>query len=151
MMNNVVELPPFVAEYIESHYGDKVPTSWDKADLLRDWENYMALSGRKDVRNWVKNADNYLTFVIAVSTNNYIIRPEKTYYWRKKQEHCASFEPREYTYLNHYHSTEQIGLSSFGESHLVRSKFTESGLFDLIGDDINLFDKVEVDLVEKYL
>lgn len=39
-----VVVPKFVAEYIEKHYDGTVPTAWDKADLIRDWDTYIDVS-----------------------------------------------------------------------------------------------------------
>lgn len=142
---NKVVVPDFVADYIEKYYGDKEPSAWDKADLLRDWDNYISVADRKDVAEWVKNADNFLTFVIAVATNDYVVEQPKKYYWRKKKEHFASFETRFADYLNVRHHGKNVTLL-LGDSlptSVCKTKFTEQEARELLKDDFNMFEKVE--------
>lgn len=141
---NKVVVPDFMADYIEKHYGDKEPSSWDKADLLRDWDNYISVADRKDVAEWVRNADNFLTFVIAVATDNYIIEQPKKYCWRKKKEHVAWFEYEKCRYLNKTPGGA-LRLADIREIDSWEVKFTEQEASELLKDDFDMFEKVEVD------
>lgn len=139
---NKVVVPDFVADYIEKHYDGKEPSAWDKADLLRDWDNYISVSERNDVREWLKNADNFLKFVIAIATDNYIVEPQK-YYWRKKKEHIFNFEKIYETYLNIDLSNNDVFISNVEEScSEYKTKFTEQEAHELLKDDFNKFEKL---------
>ncbi|MEQ7221413.1 DUF1642 domain-containing protein [Vagococcus fluvialis] len=137
---NKMVLPNFVADYIEKHYNDKAPTSWDKADLLRDWDNYISVSDRNDVREWLKNADNFLKFVIAIATDDYIIEPQK-YYWRKKKEHLAWFE--EEIYLTRFKFSDNENFVYILGSKVGSLQMTEPEAFHLLQHDFDKFEKVE--------
>ena len=140
---NKVVVPDFVADYIEKHYDDKEPSSWDKADLLRDWDNYISVYERNDVREWLKNADNFLKFVIAIATDNYIIEPRK-YYWRKKKEHLASFENIDMSYLNaRKDNFLPSRLHGCYGTRVYETKITEQEARELLKDDFDMFEKVE--------
>jgi len=71
-------VPQFVADYIESFYDGIVPEAWEQAELIKDWDFYIA--GNPDVQEWVKDDSNFVTMVKAIVTNHYEVEVEE-YIW----------------------------------------------------------------------
>jgi len=139
-----VVVPQFVADYIENHYDGTIPTTLDKADLIRDWDNYINVSGNLKVKEWVKNESNFLSFVMAIATNNYEVE-EKKYYWKRKSEHSLKIEESGMVYLNYYATRNAVFFGSITDGIACKTKFTETEVKQLVGEeDFNKLEKVEI-------
>lgn len=77
--NKKVVIPKFVAEFLGSHWEDGEPAKEDKADLIRNQEQYIRSFGTSELKNWIVKADNFILFVEAVM-NGYEVKKEKLYY-----------------------------------------------------------------------
>ena len=75
-----------------------------------------------------------------------IVEVEDTkYYWRLKSKHMVSFE--DYVgliYLNKYYSGE-IELNNKYSSNYYKTKFTELEARELLGDDFEMFERVDIE------
>lgn len=75
-----------------------------------------------------------------------IVEVEDTkYYWRLKSKHMVSFE--DYVgiiYLNKYYSGE-IELNNKYSSNYYKTKFTEAEARELLGDDFEMFERVDIE------
>ena len=67
------------------------------------------------------------------------------YYWRKKKEHLAWFEDLEVCYLNMWVNDNTSSLSSNIEAGLYKTKFTEAEARELLGDDFEMFERVDIE------
>lgn len=141
---NKVVLPDFVAEYIEQHHDDPLPSTWDKADFIRDYDKYISIANRKDVADWLKEPDNFLSFVIAVATENYIVEQPKKYYWRKRKKYLAWFEDERNLYLNKS-PNGSVRLANIKDFDNWEVKFTEEEAQELLKKDFYMFEKLECD------
>lgn len=140
-----VVVPQFVADYIENHYGGTIPTTWDRADLIRDWDNYINVSGNLKVKEWVKNESNFITFITAIITNDYEVE-EKKYYWRKKKDHYLSIEYDEYPSYIHLALKEKIVFVSKSKTGVqgYKAKFTETEIRQMVNEaDFNKLERVD--------
>ena len=74
-----------------------------------------------------------------------IVEVEDTkYYWRLKSKHMVSFE--DYIgliYLNKYYSGE-LELNNRYSSNYYETKFTETEAKELLGDDFEMFERVDI-------
>ena len=74
-----------------------------------------------------------------------IVEVEDTkYYWRLKSKHIVSFE--DYIgliYLNKYYSGE-LELNNRYSSNYYETKFTETEAKELLGDDFEMFERVDI-------
>lgn len=75
-----------------------------------------------------------------------IVEVEGTkYYWRLKSKHMVSFE--DYVgliYLNKYYSGK-IELNNKYSSEYYETKFTETEAKELLGDDFEMFERVDIE------
>ena len=75
-----------------------------------------------------------------------IVEVEDTkYYWRKKQEHLCSFESLEVCYLNMWTNDNTLTLYSAIEVGLYKTKFTETEAKEILGDDFEMFERVDIE------
>lgn len=141
-----IVVPQFVVDYIENHYGGTMPTNWDRADLIRDWDNYIKTSGNSKVKEWVKNESNFLSFIMAIATNDYEVEEEKKYYWRKKKEYLCVFEEQGELYLNVNKETGKLSLESKTEIGIIQTSLTETEVRRMVSkEDFIKLEKVEID------
>lgn len=74
-----------------------------------------------------------------------IVEVEDTkYYWRKKKDYLASFEDLESCFLNIW-ANSKLSLSSTRELGAYKTKFTEQEAKDLLGDDFDMFERVDIE------
>lgn len=140
-----VVVPQFVADYIENHYGGSLATNWDRADLIRDWDNYIKTSGNSKVKEWVKNESNFLFFIMAIATNNYEVEEEKKYYWRKKKEYLFEFED-DYIYLNIHIGTGEPRFNNYFNNSMFQTLLTETEAKQVVTEeDFKKLERVEAD------
>lgn len=66
------------------------------------------------------------------------------YYWRKKKEHLCSFEDVNYCYLNSWLFADEIVLKNTVETSGYKTKFTEQEAKKLLGDDFEMFERVDI-------
>lgn len=75
-----------------------------------------------------------------------IVEVENTkYYWRKKQEYLCSFEDLKDCYLNIWTIDNTCILSGPTEARLIKTKFTEKEAKELLGDDFEMFERVDIE------
>ena len=75
-----------------------------------------------------------------------IIEVEDTkYYWRKKKEYLASFEDVNYCYLNRWLFADELALKNVVETSGYKTKFTEQEANELLGDDFEMFERVDIE------
>lgn len=139
-----VVVPQFVADYIEGHYQGLKPGNWDKADLIRAWDDYIEGYGCSDLRKWIKNDGNFLKLVMAIATNEYEVE-EKKYYWRKKKEYSFTFEnQRSDNYLK-LDVESRLFFSDKVEFGFSTTKFTETEVRKLVGEeDFKKLERVKI-------
>ena len=74
-----------------------------------------------------------------------IVEVEDTkYYWRKRQEHLCSFENLEVCYLNMWTHDNTPTLSTTIEVSVYKTKLTETEAKELLGDDFEMFERVDI-------
>lgn len=72
MILKSTELPEVIIKYIDSHYGFAIPGSWDIADFIRIWDEYLDEALRnsdidEDVKKWFdEENDHFLRWAKAV-------------------------------------------------------------------------------------
>lgn len=75
-----------------------------------------------------------------------IVEVEETkYYWRKKQKYLCSFEDLKECYLNMWTNDNKPTLSTTREVSLYKTKFTETEAKELLGDDFEMFERVDIE------
>ena len=75
-----------------------------------------------------------------------IVEVEDTkYYSRKKTEHLCSFEDLKDCYLNIWTIDNTCILSGPTEARLIKTKFTEAEARELLGDDFEMFERVDIE------
>lgn len=73
-MNKVV-VPKFVDDFFCGHWEDALPNDWDKADLIRNQEQYIRDYASKEFKDWIVNAKNFILFTKAIM-NGYEVERE---------------------------------------------------------------------------
>lgn len=77
--NRKVKIPRFVADWIDNHFNGRLTSKWDKADLIRNQDQYISEYGSMALQDWVSDSDNFLKFVDAVSYD-FEVEEEPKYY-----------------------------------------------------------------------
>lgn len=124
-----VVIPKFVAEFLGSHWEDAEPTKEDKADLIRNQEQYIRSFGTSELKNWIVKADNFILFVEAVM-NGYEVEKEKLYYVKLPisvwNNHLEELETTP-SYLQFDNTSDEFNIFGTSNSYFrnFKAKLTE--------------------------
>ncbi|MGX4631303.1 DUF1642 domain-containing protein [Carnobacterium divergens] len=88
MTDKKVVIPQLVAKFLDDHADGMSPTNWDKADLIRNQEQYIRYYGTIKLKDWIVQADNFILFVKAV-VNGYEVEKEKLYYVQLPEKNAS--------------------------------------------------------------
>ena len=80
-----------------------------------------------------------------VNMFNIVEVDETTYYWRKKKEYLRSFEDVNYCYLNIQLFPDTLVLKNTVETSGYKTKFTEKEAKELLGDEFEMFERVDIE------
>lgn len=140
----------YILEVKEEHYGyTYFPKPIDKTQIVNfkvvRYKTEGLLSSISNVPSLLTQEEiNELPYGFVKMFN--IVEVEDTkYYWRKKQEYLCSFEDLKECYLNMWTNDNKPTLSTTREVSLYKTKFTEQEANELLGDDFEMFERVDIE------